>query len=107
MTCSSRKSHRSLRSKSIYMYSETALDALLLQMDRMHRYLSNFRRALWLALKHDVLNTAKAAAYSGMLMFFPGLVVLTTLVAKVPEGPTLVGEIRSALEQFLPAETMS
>jgi membrane protein len=73
----------------------------------MPRFLSHFRKALWLALEHDVLNTAKAAAYSGMLMFFPGLVVFTTLVAKVSEGPTLVGEIRSALEQFLPADTMS
>jgi membrane protein len=73
----------------------------------MPRFLHHFRKALWLALEHDVLNTAKAAAYSGMLMFFPGLVVLTALVAKVPEGPTLVGEIRSALEQFLPADTMS
>jgi membrane protein len=72
----------------------------------MSRIFSHFRQALWLALEHDVLNTAKAAAYSGMLMFFPGLVVLTALVAKVPEGPSLVGEIRSALEQFLPADTM-
>jgi membrane protein len=73
----------------------------------MQRFLSSFRRALWLALKHDVLNTAKAAAYSGMLMFFPALVVLTTLVALVPQGPTLVGEIRSASEQLLPSDTMS
>jgi len=34
-----------------------------------------FRKALWLALEHDVLNTAKAAAYSGMLTLFPALVV--------------------------------
>jgi len=73
----------------------------------MHRYLSDFRQALWLAIKHDVLNTAKAAAYSGMLMFFPALVLLTALVAKVPEGPTLLGEIRATCEQFLPADTMS
>jgi membrane protein len=76
-------------------------------MDRMRHYLSHFRRALWLALKHDVLNTAKAAAYSGMLMLFPALVMLTTLVALVPEGPTLVGEIRAASEQLFPADTMS
>jgi len=73
----------------------------------MTRFLAHFRKAIWLALEHDVLNTAKATAYSGMLMFFPALVVFAALVARVPEGPTLVGEIRSAFEQFLPADTMS
>jgi membrane protein len=64
------------------------------------------RRTIWLALDHDVLNTAKASAYSGMLMLFPGMLVITTLLALVPSGPTLVGEIRSSFEQFLPADTM-
>ncbi len=65
------------------------------------------RKALWLALEHDVLNTAKAAAYSGMLALFPALVVFTALLARVPEGTTLVGEIRASYEQFLPADSMS
>ena len=73
----------------------------------MSRYLSRkFRKAILLALEHDVINTAKAAAYSGMLMLFPALLVLTTLLAQVQEGTTLVGEIRSIFEQFLPADTM-
>ncbi len=72
----------------------------------MARFLKQFRDALWLALEHDVLNTAKAVAYSGMLMFFPALVVLATLIALVPDGPTLIGEIRSVSEQILPADTM-
>ncbi len=67
----------------------------------------HFRKALWLALEHDVLNTAKATAYSGMLMMFPALVLLTTLLAAVPEGTTLMGEIRAAFEQFLPADALS
>jgi membrane protein len=54
-----------------------------------------------------VLNTAKASAYSGMLMLFPALVVLTTLVAEVDAGTTLAGEVRGAFDQFLPADTMS
>ena len=58
------------------------------------------------AVAHDVFNTAKAAAYSGMLMLFPALLVLTTLLAQVPEGTTLVGEIRGTFEQFLPADSM-
>ncbi len=72
----------------------------------MARIFAHFRKALWQALAHDVLNTAKAAAYSGMLMLFPALAALTTLVAMVPEGSTLLGEIRAAFEQFLPADTM-
>jgi len=73
----------------------------------MTRILDHLRKALWLALDHDVLNTAKAAAYSGMLMLFPALVVLTALLAQVPEGTTLVGEIRAAFEQILPDDSMS
>ena len=69
--------------------------------------LRSFRNALWLALEHDVLNTAKAAAYSGMLALFPALVVLTALLAQVPEGTSLVGEVRASFEQFLPADSMS
>jgi membrane protein len=41
-----------------------------------------------------------------MLMLFPALLVVTTLLAQVPEGTTLVGEIRASFEQFLPADTM-
>jgi membrane protein len=73
----------------------------------MLSFAAKLRKALWLALEHDVLNTAKAAAYSGMLMLFPAMVIITTLLALVPEGTTLVGEIRTSFVQFLPADTMS
>jgi len=69
--------------------------------------LRHFRNAIWLALEHDVLNTAKAAAYSGMLALFPALVVLTAVLALVPEGTSLVGEVRSSFEQFMPPDSMS
>jgi len=72
----------------------------------MPRLLRHFRKAIFLALEHDVLNTAKAAAYSGMLMLFPAFIVLTALIAKVPEGPTVVGEIRWVSGQILPADTV-
>ncbi len=72
----------------------------------MSRFFLKFRKAILQALEHDVINTAKAAAYSGMLMLFPALLVLTTLLAQVQQGPTLVGEVRSIFEQFLPADTM-
>lgn len=73
----------------------------------MQRALTHLRRALSLALEHDVLNTAKAAAYSGMLSFFPAVLVLTALLAQAPEGPSLVGEMRGLFEQFLPPGSMT
>ncbi len=72
----------------------------------MRDFLRHFRRALFLALEHDVLNTAKAVAYSGMLVFFPAFIVLTALIAKFPEGTTAVGEIRWVSGQILPADTV-
>jgi membrane protein len=72
----------------------------------MPRFLVQIRQALLQALAHDVINTAKAAAYSGMLMLFPTLLVLTTLVAQVQEGSTILGELRSLFEQFLPVDTL-
>jgi membrane protein len=72
----------------------------------MSRYFARVREALFHAFEHDVVNTAKAAAYSGMLMFFPTLLVITTLMAQVEEGPSLVGETRAFLEQFLPTDTL-
>jgi membrane protein len=72
----------------------------------MIRFLAHLRIAIGRALAHDVINTAKSAAYSGMLMLFPALLVLTTVLAQVPEGSTLLGEIRTVFVQFLPADTM-
>lgn len=72
----------------------------------MKRYLRILRETVLRALAHDVINTSKAAAYSGMLMIFPGLLVITTLVAQVEEGSTMLGELRSIFEQFLPVDTL-
>jgi membrane protein len=69
--------------------------------------IKHFRQALLKAIEHDMLNTAKASAYSGMLMLFPALVLMTALLARVPQGTTLVGEIRGAFDQFLPADSMA
>ena len=73
----------------------------------MKQFLRNLREALLLVIAHDVLNTAKAAAYSGMLMLFPALMVLTALLSLLPDGNTLVGAVRTALEQFLPVDAMN
>lgn len=69
----------------------------------MARVFYQFRKALALAMDHDVFNTAKAAAYSGMLFSFPAVLVLTTILAQVPAGTTMLGDVRSSLDQFLPA----
>lgn len=67
----------------------------------------SLRAAIWLAMRNNVFDTAKAAAYSGMLMLFPSFLVLTTLLALVPAGNTLLDALRTSSEQFLPADTMS
>jgi len=72
----------------------------------MKPYFSRVRDAVLQALAHDIVNTAKAAAYSGMLMFFPAVLVITTLASRVQEGPSMVGETRAVLEQFLPPDTL-
>jgi len=77
-----------------------------LSCERMRPFIRKFRKAIFQALEHDVINTAKAAAYSGMLMLFPALLVATTLLSQVQEGSTMVGEVRTLFDQFLPADTM-
>ena len=72
----------------------------------MLRFLPHLRNAAVQAMANDVFNTAKAVAYSGMLLLFPALLVVTTLLAQVPEGKSLVGAIRNAFEQVLPADSM-
>lgn len=72
----------------------------------MKKFLAKFKLAFREALAHDMINTAKAAAYSAMLMVFPALLVATTLLSQAQEGNTLMGEIRAMFEQFLPADTM-
>jgi membrane protein len=69
-------------------------------------FFAKFKVAFREALTHDVINTAKAAAYSAMLMLFPALLVATTLLSQAQEGNTLMGDLRAMFEQFLPADTM-
>src|ERR1700733_6165427 len=91
--------------KRIEGIAGTTANALLWLEMRAADLAIKFRKALWLAFQHDVLNTAKAAAYSGMLMLFPTMVVVTALLALVPEGSTMMGQIRVTFMHFLPADT--
>jgi membrane protein len=72
----------------------------------MGRALRNIRKTLWRALDDDVFNAAKAAAYSGMLCFFPAVLVITSVLALLPEGSSLEGELRGSLEGVLPPGAM-
>jgi membrane protein len=69
--------------------------------------LRRIREAAVEALAHDTINTAKAAAYSSMLMLFPALLVITTLVAQVESGGRMLGSLRYIFDQFLPADTIA
>lgn len=71
------------------------------------RYAHALRAAIVHSMGDNVLDAAKAAAYSGMLMLCPALLVVTTLLALVPAGYTVLDTIRTASEQFLPPDTMS
>src|SRR4051812_30319284 len=73
----------------------------------MPRVLKHIRRTLWLALDHDVFNTAKAAAYSGMLCFFPGILVLAAVLSQVPESQNVIVEMRGSMADVLPPGTMT
>jgi membrane protein len=73
----------------------------------MKSTIEKLRKALWFALEHDMLNTAKASAYSGVLMLFPTMVAITTLLAVVPEGSALDNEIRTTFVHFLPADAIT
>jgi membrane protein len=72
----------------------------------MLRPFLQLRRATLHAISHDVLTLSRAAAYSAILGLFPALLVVTTLVALVPQGDTLLGEIRSAVADFLPGNAV-
>ena len=63
----------------------------------MFRYLTHLRNVATQAMANDVFDIAKAVAYSGMLMLFPALLVITTALALLPEGSRLAGEMLSLL----------
>ncbi len=73
----------------------------------MLRLFHQLRRAMLQALSHEVFTLAKAAAYSAILGLFPALLVVTTILALVPQSDTLVGEVRGALADILPGDAVS
>jgi membrane protein len=74
---------------------------------RIERVFVQARQAVREVFTHDLFNVAKAAAYSAMLMLFPAILLITTMLSQVHEGTTLMGELRAIFEQLLPSDTMS
>jgi membrane protein len=65
------------------------------------------RCALEIAMAHDLLVTAKAAAYSAVLCLFPAILVATTLFALAPQAETFRGDILTSFTEILPTDTMT
>jgi membrane protein len=73
------------------------LDVLIL------RFLRLVRLAFWRAFQHDAFAIAKASAYSSILTFFPGLLVVGSVLATARISDAYAREIGYALSKILPA----
>ena len=67
------------------------------------RFLRLLRLAFWRAFVHDAFAIAKASAYSSILTFFPGLLVLGSALATSRRTEVYLREISDALGRILPA----
>src|SRR5271167_2789029 len=71
------------------------------------RFMRLLRLALWRAFQHDAFAVAKASAYSLILTFFPGLLVLGSVLATSPKTEAYLREISGAVDKILPAGSNS
>lgn len=70
---------------------------------RMLRLLRLLGVSFGRAFVHDAFAIAKASAYSSILTFFPGLVILGSVLANWRKGAPYLREISYALSSILPA----
>ncbi len=70
---------------------------------RMLRLLRLLGISFWRAFVHDAFAIAKASAYSSILTFFPGLVIVGSVLANWRKGAPYLREISYALGSILPA----
>jgi membrane protein len=75
---------------------EHTLDVLVL------RFLRLVRIAFWRAFQHDGFAIAKASAYSSILTFFPGLLVVGSFLATARLSDAYAREIGYTLSKILP-----
>jgi len=66
-------------------------------------FLRLLRLAFWRAFQHDAFAVAKASAYSSILTFFPGLLVVGSVLATSRRTAGALREISYALGRILPA----
>ena len=66
------------------------------------RFLRLLRLAFWRAFQHDAFAVAKAAAYSSILTFFPGLLVIGSVLATSRKTEVYLREISYAIGRILP-----
>ncbi len=71
------------------------------------RGLEHLQRALGKAFGHNAFALAKAAAYSELLSLFPGLLVISWLLAKAPTTELVRSDVRALLADLLPPDTMN
>ena len=69
----------------------------------LSRFFNLLRLAFWRAFQHDAFATAKAAAYSAILTFFPALLVVGSVLATSRQTKVYLREISYALGRILPA----
>ncbi len=76
--------------------------ARLLGKESLH-FTDKVRLAYWNAFQHDVLNTAKAAAYSAIFALFPALIVFAALVTFLPYAAPLRYQLAVFFDRVLPS----
>jgi len=69
----------------------------------MLRFLRLLRLAFWRAFQHDAFAIAKASAYSSILTFFPGLLIVGSVLAASHKTEVYLREISYAVGRILPA----
>lgn len=77
--------------------SRPTLSQLMLNFFRL------LRLAFWRAFQHDAFAVAKASAYSSILTFFPGLLVVGSVLATSRKGGAYLREISDVLGRIMPA----
>src|SRR5437667_9670753 len=67
------------------------------------RFMRLVRLAFWRAFQHDAFAIAKASAYSSILTFFPGLLVVGSILATAHISDAYSREVGGALGKIMPA----
>ena len=63
-----------------------------------------FQRSLYRLMRHDGLNIAQSAAYSGMVALFPALIVASAVVGLLPDAAPIRFELAVFFDRVLPSD---